>query len=515
MLKPLLGKFLMAAAVVVAGAAVAQAEKRVALVIGNSDYEATGRLPNPERDALAMSRKLGGLGFDVIEGYNLTYDELRETVRQFAKETRGADLSVFFYAGHGIAVDQVNYIVPVDAQMNDPIDWEFEVYALPDILRSVSRAESASLVFLDACRDNPMASQLAELRGMSTRTLNQSGLSLVNPLALPTSGSVVAYATEPGDVAFDGDGENSPFTAALLRHIGTANTDFAVLTSLITRDVLEMTGGSQRPRFDVSLTGPLVLNRVETVVSQAPSVAPSLDVEKIIFNTARDTGDIADYQAYLDSFPNGVFAVVARNAIARLKREAGVAEPGSQAGRVAVAEPELASATRIYRSSDPLVLPMTQAAIGLAANKTTEDELALTRMQRKELQLRLNLAGQKAGRPDGIVGKGTRRGIRGWQRAVGFEVTGYMNAVQYQMLVAKTETAFAQHMSSNPDALTKVSTKSRKSTGTTKKRKTNTTQKVAKPQAPAPAPKKKTFTESLAGIEDRVRDAAKDAFDKD
>ncbi len=458
----------------------AQAGKRLALVVGNSDYVSSGSLANPERDARAVARKLGSLGFEVVEGYNLTYDDMRDTVRSFARETRDAELTIFYYAGHGISVDNVNYVVPVDARMDDAVDWEFEVYALPEILRVIGRSENASLVFLDACRDNPMAQKLAEVRGMSTRSLSTRGITPVEFDTMGTTGSVIAYATEPGQVALDGEGDNSPFTTAVLQHIGTANTDFAAITSLITRDVLDMTGGQQRPRFDVSLTGPLVLNKVETVAAAAPATnaaaapaaapaaaAVSLEVQKIMFDTARETGDVADYQAYLDAYPNGAFAVLARNAISRLQPKAGTQVASASATTGATNSSGLSQATLSYRSADPLYLAVTPQARSMVSSKATEDQLGMSKQQRKEVQLRLNLAGHSVGRPDGIFGRGTRGGVSSWQAQTGYPPTGYLNTVQHQSLVANTQTAFAQHMASNPNALA-VSSGS-KSSGTRRK----------------------------------------------
>lgn len=461
-------KYLITAAMFICGTigltGTAVAEKRVALVVGNSEYGSNGVLKNPEVDAKAVSRKLSSLGFRVIEGYNLDYDEMRETVREFARETRDADLTVFYYAGHGIAVDNVNYMIPIDARMDDAVDWEFEVYALPDVLKLINRSNGASLVFLDACRNNPMAEKLALARGMSTRSLSTRGLSPVAFKTLGTSGSVIAYATEPGQVALDGEGDNSPFTTALLRHIGTANADFASLTSLITRDVLEMTEGQQRPRFDVSLTGPLVLNRVDTptVTSQTEAVSPpvpvasgaSLEIEKIIFETARTSGDAADYQAYIDAFPNGAFAVLARNAMQRLQGVTDSSSGDTQVASLDTGNQEgLSETTRSYRGTDPLILTITPAARAGASSKATENLLALSKTQRKETQLRLTLSGNNVGRPDGVIGNGTRRGISSWQAMVGYAPTGYLNAVQHQTLVANTQVAFVQHMAANPNAL--------------------------------------------------------------
>ncbi|GGB14338.1 caspase family protein [Allosediminivita pacifica] len=462
-------------------AGAAQAEKRVALVIGNSQYQATAPLKNPENDAKAVAAKLGGLGFDVVEGYNLSYDAMRDKVRDFAREASDADLTIFYYAGHGIAVDSTNYMVPIDARMDDPIDWEFEVFALTDVLRHFERSSGPSLVFLDACRDNPMAQQLAALNGLGTRSLSTRGLSPISTQHLGTRGSVIAYATEPGQVAQDGTGRNSPFTTALLEHIGTTNTDFASLTSRITRDVLAATDNQQRPRFDVSLTGPLILNAVHTPeaaaepqLALAAAVTPlspggvssgggkqaggsgggsAFEIEKIVFETAKESGDAADYQAYLDAYPNGVFATLARNAISRLEED--LEEPAVVASATGAAPAIPVSTTRVIDA--PLRLRPTPEGLAQPASQVSEAWLGLTRDQRREVQGRLNVAGHNVGGVDGIFGNGTRRGVSSWQAANGFPATGYLNTIQHQMLVANTEADYRVYLATRPAPAPKAS----------------------------------------------------------
>lgn len=437
----------------------ALAEKRVALVIGNSSYDATTDLKNPMNDARAISAKLDGMGFEVIEGSDLGFDALRDSIRSFARSARDADLTVFYYAGHGISVDGTNYIVPVDAKMDDPVDWEFEVYDVNEILRLVSRSNGPNLIFLDACRDNPMAQKLALAQGMSTRSMSTRGLSRIPTEKLGVTGSVIAYATEPGQLAADGDGANSPFATALLTHLDAENTDFASITSLITRDVLEMTDNVQRPRFDVSLTGPLIMNKVEKPAEQtevaaldttapaapAPNAAATIEVEKFMIESAQASGDVKDYEAYLSAFPNGLFAGIAQNAIDRLKEEQKEVE-------VAAATPT-DGASGLTRYSGPLILNVTDPVRMAPASQATEAELGLSKLQRKQLQLRLNLSGNNVGVTDGAIGPGTRGGIAGWQTQNGLVPTGYLNALQHQLLTAKTEMAYVQHMQTNPNAL--------------------------------------------------------------
>jgi len=438
-------------------------ENRVALVIGNSAYEATDDLKNPQNDANAIADKLESMGFDVVKGSNLTYDTLRDTIRSFAKKARKADVTIFYYAGHGISVDGVNYIVPVDAKIDDPVDWEFEVYEVDEILRLVDRSAGPSLIFLDACRDNPLAQKLAGLQGLGNRSLNTRGLSRIPTEQLGVTGSVIAYATEPGQVAADGVGQNSPFAEALLKHLGVANTDFASVTSLITRDVLEMTDQVQRPRFDVSLTGPLILNPVDTaaltetakpadtttVTDTAPAASgDTLAVQQFMFQAAQDSGDQADFQAYLDTFPTGMFAALARNAIKRLEEEE---KESTQIASIA----SNGTGTTSTRADMPLLLTVTDALRVAPTSKATEADLGLSKLARKEVQLRLNLSSPNVnvGNPDGAFGPNTRRGITAWQLNQGLLGTGFLNLTQHQFLVASTQGSFQAHMAANPTAM--------------------------------------------------------------
>lgn len=467
--------------------AVAFAEKRVALVIGNSSYDSAPHLKNPHNDALAVGAKFEDLGFEVVLGQDLTYDALRDTIRAFAKTARGADLTAFYYAGHGISVDGSNYVVPVDATLSDPVDWEFEVYDVTEIVRLIDRTGAPSLIFLDACRDNPMAQTLASAQGMSTRSLSTRGLSRIPTETLGVSGSVIAYATEPGQVASDGDGDNSPFATALLAHLDTANTDFASVTSRITREVLELTGGQQQPRFDISLTGPLILNEVEVPVAAAPVVpsvepvagatggvdqAAMLQLQQTMFVAAQDSGDPADFQALIDIFPTSPLAVMAQNAIDRIEKEEKEQLALLEATKT---EPSAAVQQTPNRMiTAPLALTATPAVISMAANQTTEGQLALTKTQRKEVQLRLNLANFPVGGVDGSWGNNTRTGLRNWQLANGLSPTGYLNAVQHQMLVANTDAVFKAHLAANPNALSEPvrTSSSRPSSGGTQNKPT-------------------------------------------
>ena len=239
---------LLALAVLLAGIAPAAAEKRVALVIGNSAYENVPRLTNPSNDAADIAAKLKALGFEVVEGIDLGKRDMEKRIRAFAEALNGADVGLFYYAGHGLQVDQRNFLAPVDAQLKSESDLDFEAVQLDLVLKNMVRNAATSIVFLDACRDNPLAAQLAQVG----RSLDIGrGLARVEAAA----SMMIVYATEPGKVALDGTGRNSPFTGALLRHIDTEGASIGDVMIAVRNDVLSETGGKQRPFESTSLTG--------------------------------------------------------------------------------------------------------------------------------------------------------------------------------------------------------------------------------------------------------------------
>ena len=143
-------------------------DKRIALVIGNSDYKHTSRLPNPGNDAADMAAKLKQVGFEVIVGRDLDKAGMDRTILSFAETLVGADVGLFFYAGHGLQVNGSNYMAPVDAQLSNYNDLDFEVLPMDLVVSAMERNTKVNLIFLDACRDNPLAENLA--RSMGTRS---------------------------------------------------------------------------------------------------------------------------------------------------------------------------------------------------------------------------------------------------------------------------------------------------------------------------------------------------------
>jgi uncharacterized caspase-like protein len=230
----------------------AAAEKRVALVVGNSAYVNANPLPNPVHDAGEMAKALTEAGFEVIAGLDLDKTGFDGKIRDFARALDGADVALFFYAGHGLQVGGRNYLVPIDAIMQKERDLDFEGISVDFVLKQmeIDRENKTNVVFLDACRDNPLARNLA--RSMGTRSVSiGKGLAQVETGV----GTFIAYSTQPGNVALDGDGANSPFTTALAKGVRVPGRNLTAVMVDVRRDVLAATQGKQVPWDHSSLTG--------------------------------------------------------------------------------------------------------------------------------------------------------------------------------------------------------------------------------------------------------------------
>lgn len=294
------------------GLSPAYAAKRVALVIGNSAYEHVTPLANPRNDAEDMTAKLESLGFEVVSGLDLDFPEMRRTVRKFANSLNGADMALFFYAGHGLQVNGQNYMAPIDARLSNEIDLEFEAIPVDLIMAAMERSTEVNLVFLDACRDNPLARNLARSMGTRSGSVGRGLAKLGSGI-----GSLISFATQPGNVALDGKGRNSPFTTALLEHLGTPGQDITRDLIYVRRAVLEQTDGKQVPWDNSSLTGEVILKAKPTPAVEARP-ADNSQFEITFWNSIKDSDSRAYYETYLSQFPEGSFAALARLKISDL-----------------------------------------------------------------------------------------------------------------------------------------------------------------------------------------------------
>jgi uncharacterized caspase-like protein len=230
----------------------AAAEKRVALVVGNSNYAQVGTLANPANDANDIASALKAAGFEVILGIDVDKREFDKKVRNFADILEDADAAIFFYAGHGLQVAGRNFLLPVDARVQTERDLDFDAVNLDFVLKQMElgRADKTNIVFLDACRDNPFSRNLA--RSMGTRSASiGKGLAQVDTGV----GTFIAYSTQPGNVALDGTGRNSPFTAALAKRVREPDRNLTSVMIEVRKDVLAATGGKQVPWDHSALTG--------------------------------------------------------------------------------------------------------------------------------------------------------------------------------------------------------------------------------------------------------------------
>lgn len=435
-------------------ASMASTERRLALVVGNSAYQHATPLANPANDAEAMANKLEGLGFETYVGFDLDKIGMERLLRDFARASRDSDVNLFFYAGHGMSVNGTNYLVPVDAIFEDETALDFEAVSVDFVTRQMSLSNAVNLVFLDACRDNPLSQTLSRSMGATRSAAVSSGLAEMK-VQDNGKGMAIAFATSPGQVALDGDGLNSPFTTALLRHLDAENTDIAEVFSRVTGDVYESTGQEQRPWINVSLTGPVVLNRVnrvqpaalartgqDTAATVAVAAAPAggmLEEQKLLFDLARETGDIEDYKAYLESFPTGLYANNARRTIRRLEDEQGGGTIQVASARVAQGAAVSNSRSAAITEIGPLRLSVTNTLRSLVSNQGTEAMLDLDRTARGNIQARLNATGNNVGSVDGVWGNNTRRGISNWQASNGLQPSGYLSIPQLELMISQTE----------------------------------------------------------------------------
>jgi len=396
----------------------ANAERRVAFVVGNGAYQHATQLPNPSIDAKAMAALLRNVGFDVIEGTDLGREGMAARLGEFAAKTQGADVALFFYAGHGIAVNGKNYLIPVDAELNSELDIKLGAAIDIEVTLDQTMADAkVKLVFLDACRDNPFADKIRSAARTRSVTVS-SGLAEMRS----SEGTLIAFATGPGQKALDGrQGENSPFTRALLKNLAEPGVEIRHALTKVRAEVSEETGKRQLPWENTNLTGFFYMNQAAAAPGAAAAGAPgtavaspatptnaSNDIELEFWRSARSSDKPEEYSAYLTRFPNGNFAGLARARIAAL-----------QAGTSA-------------RGADE-----TQSIATAVPTRETEEQLALDQRKRSDIQKRLSALGYPAGTADGNFSDTTRRAIERWQTTRHYPKSGYFNKLQHEALLAE------------------------------------------------------------------------------
>ena len=245
----------------------AAAERRVALVIGNSAYKNASTLSNTTNDSYSMEALFKSIGFDaVFSRTDLGVVDFKRTVREFLITAENADIAVVYYAGHGIEISGTNYLIPVDAKLSRDYDVDDEAIALDRIIWALQPVRRLRLILLDACRDNPFATKLRSAGRASTR----GGLAKLDEVSADT---LVAYAAKAGSISYDGDGFNSPYATALLRHLAAPGVDIRIALGRVRDAVIAMTGGRQEPFIYGSLGGSTI---ALVPLPDPPNVAPVL-----------------------------------------------------------------------------------------------------------------------------------------------------------------------------------------------------------------------------------------------
>ena len=297
-----MARYLAAIAFLILSVCAALAEKRVALVIGNGAYRNTPTLANPVNDADDMAEALRRVGYTVQVEHDLTKRDAEGALARFARLAENADAALFFYAGHGVQYRGTNYLMPVDARLDDEFSINYELIRVDDVLFSLERVRGVRLLVLDACRNNPLLEAL--MRPGTTRDVAATrGLARMEA----ARGMLVAYSTQANQVAVDGAGRNSPFTSALLQHIEEPGVEAAIMFRRVAADVDRATGGRQLPELWVSLRGEFFINTAESDLQAWSKVNPD---------------DRAMLDDFIRRFPRSPIAVDARTRVAALERAA-------------------------------------------------------------------------------------------------------------------------------------------------------------------------------------------------
>jgi Caspase domain len=279
----------------------AEAAGKVALVIGNGAYQNANPLPNPPNDATDMMAALRELGFTVVGGTDLNHEAMAAKIGDFEDASREADTTLFFYAGHGMQVDGRNYLIPVDAKLERPTSLQFETIDADVVLRSMAGPGKTAIALLDACRNNPLSRSFSRSLGASRSTAVQQGLAVP---VIAGGGMLIGFSTAPGEVAADGEGRNSPFTAALLKNIKTPGLEIQQLMTRVKGEVYETTKETQEPWHNSSLRREIYLVPPEAapepvVQKQTKPEEPSDTNISIEWNAVKDTNSTGVLDAFI------------------------------------------------------------------------------------------------------------------------------------------------------------------------------------------------------------------------
>jgi hypothetical protein len=326
----------------------AHAEKRVALVIGNSAYKNAATLQNPRNDAQDVEEALKRLSFETIVGLDLDDAGMKEKSIAFARAARNADVAFFYYSGHAMQFNGFNYLMPVDAVLHDEADLR-RLTRVDDIVSDLTQAKNLRILVLDACRDNPLAEELNRSLQGNRAFSTDRGLARI----IPPSGMIISYATQAGRTAADGRGRNSPYTTAFLKSI-EATQEIGAVFRHITADVYTSTQGRQLPELSLSLIGDFYLKGPPELLAttpdnpRIPTTIPAVqtkDEAARVWTVMQNTTSTAVLEDFIRQFGATSYGSLARARLDEMKKQASEAEEAARAKEAA--ETKAAEAARI------------------------------------------------------------------------------------------------------------------------------------------------------------------------
>ncbi|RUW30247.1 MULTISPECIES: caspase family protein [unclassified Mesorhizobium] len=447
----IVGLFFLVAGNLLEAPALAAGGNRVALVIGNSKYVYAPALPNPAGDARLMAEVLRKAGFNVIEGVDLDYAGMRDRLNKFTEASYEADTALIYYAGHGMQVNGKNYLIPVDAELTAPAHLKTRTIQIDELLDALPPDPAVGIVILDACRDNPLARTLAASLPKS-RSTTAPGLAPIDVSGsdVGTGGVLIAFATDPGSVSYDGNGANSPYTTSLARHLAEPGVEIQSALTRVRGEVTAETDGRQRPWHNASL-GREVFIGPQTPPPAAPAPQPSAtetpaqpagtdargwEIEQRVWDEASKRNTLAHYEAYLQQFPKGAFADLARLNIDQLKKS-----PVTVGNAPAVVANTESAASRSATAAAPAAAANPETDTG---TELTESAIGLDRQEKIDLQERLLAIGYDL-EADGDFGLKTRRAIGQWQEENKLPPTTFLTSKQYARLKLDTDDALKSY----------------------------------------------------------------------
>ena len=366
------------------GCGSAQAERRVALVIGNSAYKTVPRLANPVNDASLVGGMFKKAGFDHVDiKLDVNAADMRRALREFANRTRDAEVAVIYYAGHGIELDGTNYLIPTDATLETDGDVLDETIALDRALFAVEPAKQLRLVILDACRDNPFAKTMK--RTVASRAIGR-GLAKIEPTSPNT---MIAFAAKAGSTASDGDSRNSPFSTALVERLPTPGLDLRKAFGFVRDDVLKNTSYKQEPYVYGSLGGEDVALVPAKPTATGPQASPD-DAVRRDYELALQIATKEVWTAFLSKYPDGFYASLAKGQLSRITAE-DVRAAAADRARQAEDEKARLAADRAKKAEQDKAAAAAKAAedARIAAEKAKQMEeakAAVAEQRRKEAE---------------------------------------------------------------------------------------------------------------------------------